>query len=90
MDGVLHLAGCTAVTRRELALAACDVFGTDPDLLDFRAPPDSARLPAPVPFDTSMNGDVTMARLGARAQPIEAQLQALRQELDGGIPVALS
>ena len=90
LDGVLHLAGGTAVTRRELALAACDVFGVDPVLLDFGPPPDSARLPAPVPFDTSLCGDATMVRLGTTAQPIEAQLQALKQELDGGIPVALS
>ena len=55
LDGVLHFAGGTVVTRRELALATCDVFGLDPDLLDFGPPPDEARLPAPVPYDTSMS-----------------------------------
>ncbi len=90
LDGVLHFAGATAVTRRELALATCDAFGLDPELLDFGPPPDEARLPAPVPFDTSMSADATMARLGATAQPIEAQLRALRTELETGAPAPLS
>jgi dTDP-4-dehydrorhamnose reductase len=90
VDGVLHLAGASAVTRRELALATCDVFGLDPAQLDFGPPPDGARLPAPVPYDTSMAADTTMARLGAVAQPIEAQLRALRQELETGVPAPIS
>ena len=90
LDGVLHFAGGTAVTRRELALATCDVFGLDPGQLDFGPPPDHARLPAPVPFDTSMSADATMARLGATAQPIEAQLRALKQELESGAPAPIS
>jgi dTDP-4-dehydrorhamnose reductase len=90
VNGVLHLAGGTAVTRRELALATCDAFGLDPARLDFGAPPDTARLPAPVPYDTSMSGDTTMGRLGATAHPIEAQLAALRVELERGAPAPLS
>jgi dTDP-4-dehydrorhamnose reductase len=90
LDGVLHFAGSTAVTRRELALATCEVFGLDPGRLDFGPPPDDARLPAPVPYDTSMAADTTMARLGAVAQPIEAQLRALRQELETGVPAPMS
>jgi dTDP-4-dehydrorhamnose reductase len=90
LDGVLHLAGATAVTRRELAMASCSVFGLDPELLDFGPPPDEARLPAPVPYDTSMAADTTMARLGATAQPIEAQLRALAQELELGVPAPIS
>ena len=90
LDGVLHFAGGTAVTRRELALATCDVFGLDPARLDFGPPPDEARLPAPVPYDTSMSAEATMARLGATAQPIEAQLRALAQELETGAPAPIS
>jgi dTDP-4-dehydrorhamnose reductase len=90
LDGVLHLAGGTVVTRRELALATCEVFGLDPDLLDFGPPPDEARLPAPVPYDTSLAAETTMARLGARTHPIEAQLQALRTELEHGAPAPIS
>lgn len=90
LDGVLHFAGGTAVTRRELAQATCEVFDLDADRLDFAPPPDQARLPAPVPFDTSMAADTTMARLGAVAQPIEAQLRALSQELETGVPAPIS
>ena len=90
LDGVLHLAGATVVTRRELALTACEVFGLDPGLLDFGPPPPGARLPAPVPYDTSPAAEVTMARLGARAQPIQAQLNTLRAELEGGVPAPIS
>ena len=90
LGGVLHFAGGTAVTRRELALAACDVFGLDPALLDFRPPPADARLPAPVPYDTSMSGQATMARLGTEARPIRAQLGALKLEVDHGSPVPLT
>lgn len=90
LDGVLHFAGGTVVTRRELAEATCDVFGLDPERLDFGPPPDEARLPAPVPYDTSMAADTTMARLGARAHPIQAQLQALKSELEQGAPAPIS
>ncbi|MEZ5097936.1 MAG: hypothetical protein R2731_18780 [Nocardioides sp.] len=90
VTGVLHFAGGTAVTRRELAVATCGVFGLDPDLLDFGPPPDEARLPAPVPYDTSMSGAATMARLGTTAHPLHAQLAALQRELVEGRPVPLS
>ncbi len=90
LDGVLHLAGGTVVTRRELALATCEAFGLDADRLDFGPPPDEARLPAPVPYDTSMAADTTMARLGATAHPLAAQLAALRAELEQGTPAPLS
>jgi dTDP-4-dehydrorhamnose reductase len=90
LDGVLHFAGGTVVTRRELALATCEVFGLDAGMLDFGPPPDEARLPAPVPYDTSMAADVTMRRLGATTHPIEDQLRALERELDTGVPSPIS
>jgi dTDP-4-dehydrorhamnose reductase len=90
VEGVLHFAGGTVVTRRELAMTTCEVFGLDPDRLDFGPPPDEARLPAPVPYDTSMAADSTMSRLGTRAHPIEAQLRALKTELEQGAPAPIS
>lgn len=90
VEGVLHFAGGTAVTRRELAHATCEVFGLDAGMLDFRPPPQEARLPAPVPYDTSMSGEATMARLGTRTHSVTEQLDALRRELDEGAPVPLS
>ncbi len=90
VDGVLHFAGASVVTRRELALIACGVFGLDPELITFGPPPDEARLPAPVPYDTSMSGEVTMARIGAVAIPIEAQLHTLRREVERRVLETLS
>ena len=90
VDGVLHFAGGSVVTRRELALATCEVFGLDADRLDFGPPPDEARLPAPVPHDTSMAADATMSRLGTRTHPIDVQLRALKTELEQGAPAPIS
>jgi dTDP-4-dehydrorhamnose reductase len=90
VEGILHFAGDTVVTRRDLAHRTCEVFGLDTDLLDFGPPPDEARLPAPVPYDTSMSAASTMARLGARTHPIEDQLRALRRELETGVPSPIS
>lgn len=89
-EGVLHFAGGSAVTRRELAEATCRVFDLDPAQLDFGPPPDEARIPAPVPFDTSMSGARTMTDLGTQAWPIEDQLRSLRLEVDEGAPAPLS
>jgi dTDP-4-dehydrorhamnose reductase len=90
VGGVLHFAGGSPVTRRELAMATCDVFDLDPALIDFGPPPDSARLPAPVPFDTSMSGLATMELLGTRLHSIKEQLGALKQELETTKPTPLS
>lgn len=90
LDGILHFAGGTAVTRRELAEAACAVFGLDRTRLDFAPPPDEARLPAPVPYDTSMSGSASAARLGTRTWSIEQQLGSLERELAEGVPVPLT
>jgi hypothetical protein len=37
-----------------------------------------------------MAAEVTMARLGATAQPVEVQLRALREELETGVPAPIS
>jgi dTDP-4-dehydrorhamnose reductase len=89
-EGVLHFAGGTAVTRRELAEATCQVFGLDLARVDFAPPPDEARLPAPVPYDTSMAGEATARLLDTQTWDIEAQLGSLEQELTLGAPVPLS
>ena len=90
VDGILHFAGGNAVTRRELAMATCEVFELDPDMVDFGPVPDAARLPAPVPYDTSMDGAQTMERLGTVVHSLSEQLRALRTELETGRPVPLS
>ena len=53
-----------------------------------------AKVPHIVCFSVKANSNqavlATMARLGATAHPIEAQLRALKAELEQGAPVPLS
>ena len=83
-DGVLHVAGADAVTRTELAEAACAVLDLDPGLLRTGPVPDDQRLPAPMPFDTSLSTPRTDELLGTRPFGITDQLRALRTELETG------
>jgi len=89
-QGILHFAGGTPVNRRELALATCRAFDLDSDYLDFGLAPETARVRATVPFDTSLKGDSTMQVLGTTAHSIDEQLRALRTELVTGRPAPLS
>jgi dTDP-4-dehydrorhamnose reductase len=83
-DGVLHVVGADPVTRRELALAAADVFHLDPDLVRTGPVPEGAMLPAPVPFDTSLATPRSDEVLGVRPFGIVDQLHALRSEVETG------
>lgn len=90
MDGVLHVVGADALTRLELARAACTVFDLDPTLIRTGPVPDEARLPAPVPYDTSLATPRTDSLLGVPAFGINDQLAALREELRTGRPCPLT
>jgi dTDP-4-dehydrorhamnose reductase len=83
-DGVLHVVGADAVTRMGLAEAACAAFDLDAGLLRSVPVPEGARLPAPVPFDTSLATPRTSEVLGVTPHPLAAQLRALRSELESG------
>ena len=85
-DGVLHVVGADAVTRDELAHAACRVFDLDPALIRSGQVPEGAMLPAPMPFDTSLATSRTDEILGVTPHSIEAQLTALRDEVRTGQP----
>lgn len=89
-DGILHLVGADAVTRRQLAEATCAVFGLDAALLRFAPPPADARLPAPIPFDTSLSTARTEEVLGAHPASITDHLEAMRRELATGRPCPLT
>lgn len=89
-DGVLHIVGADAVTREELAERACRAFDLDPALLRHGPVPESARLPAPIPFDTSLATVRTDEVLGIPPHPLEAQLGALRDEVTSGRPHPLT
>lgn len=89
-DGVLHVVGADAVTREELARATCHVFDLDASLLRTGPVPDDQRLPAPMPFDTSLSTPRTDQLLGTRPFGIHDQLRALRAELETGAVVPLT
>jgi dTDP-4-dehydrorhamnose reductase len=79
-DGVLHLVGAEPVTRRELALRACEVFGLDAGLLRFVAPPAAVVGEVQVPRDTSLGTGHTRAVLGAEPPSLQDTLLGLAIE----------
>lgn len=82
--GTLHLVGDTAVTRMELAYAACDVFDLPRSLIREGEPPASELFPAPVPKDSSLGNAHTKNVLGIAPQTVHDLLMAFRREIDGG------
>ena len=82
--GILHVVGADAVTRMELAEAACEVFDLDQRLLRAGPVPDGEMLPAAMPYDTSLSTPRTDEVLGARPWGIKDQLAALRRETETG------
>lgn len=79
-DGVLHLVGAEPVTRRELALRACEVFGLDAGLLRFVSPPEAVVGDVPVPRDTSLGAERTRAVLDAEPPGLLDTLRGLATE----------
>lgn len=82
--GTLHLVGDTAVTRLELAYAACDVFELPRSLIREGEPPASELFPAPVPVDSSLGNEHTKRVLGLEPQSVHDLLVAFRREIDSG------
>jgi dTDP-4-dehydrorhamnose reductase len=82
--GTLHLVGDTAVTRLELAYAACDVFELPRALIREGEPPASELFPAPVPVDSSLGNEHTKHVLGLEPQSVHDLLVAFRREIDSG------
>ena len=79
-DGVLHLVGAQPVTRGELALRACEVFGLDAGLLRFVPPPAAVVGEVPVPRDTSLGTERTRAVLDAEPPSLVDTLRGLATE----------
>jgi dTDP-4-dehydrorhamnose reductase len=77
--GIFHCCGGESVTRAQLALAAVEAFGLDPELLRF-GPPDEPP-DAPVPYDTRLDARVTAGVLGVELPSLADQLGHLREEL---------
>jgi dTDP-4-dehydrorhamnose reductase len=82
VDGILHCCGGESVTRAELARRTVAAFGLDEELLDFGPPPAGALPGAPVPHDTSLDAAATAAALGVELLDLDAQLSALRAEME--------
>jgi dTDP-4-dehydrorhamnose reductase len=84
LDGTFHCCGGEPAGRRELALAAAEVFELDAELLDFGAPDPEALGPGPVPYDTSLTAEATHEALGVEPRALRALLARLRSELETG------
>lgn len=84
LAGTFHLVGDTALTRMELARAACEVFELDESLLRESLPPESELFPAPVPVDSSLDNTVTKAALDLEPAGIYDLLRAFRTEIETG------
>jgi dTDP-4-dehydrorhamnose reductase len=82
--GTFHLVGDTAVTRMELAYAACDVFDLPRHLMTEGEPPAAELFPGPGPVDSSLANEHTKSVLGLGPQPLHDILTAFRREIDGG------
>ena len=88
--GTFHLVGDTAVTRMELAYAACDVFDLPRSLITEGEPPVAELFPGPVPVDSSLANEQTKSVLGLGPQSLNDLLLAFRREIDGGTVSPLS
>jgi dTDP-4-dehydrorhamnose reductase len=82
-EGIFHCCGANATTRHELAVKTVEVFDLDPAFLTFGPVPTEERLPVPdrIPFDTSLNGDVTMSTLGVQLPHIDSLLHGLKFQI---------
>jgi dTDP-4-dehydrorhamnose reductase len=89
LAGTFHCCGGEAVHRVDLARRAAAAFGLDGDLVAAGPPDPAALLPAPVPYDTSLDATATAARLGIRLPDLDTTLARLRAELETGELAAL-
>jgi dTDP-4-dehydrorhamnose reductase len=82
--GFFNLVCDNAVTRLELAHAACKAFDLDPSMVFESEVPESEKFPALVPRDTSMSCRVTRERLDLAPTSLADILRAFRTELETG------
>jgi dTDP-4-dehydrorhamnose reductase len=81
LDGIFHCCGGESVDRRTLAMRAAQVFELDPSLLDLRVRPPDDAIPAPVPYDTSLDATRTAALLDAELPDVTEMLKRMSTEL---------
>lgn len=85
VGGVFHLVGDDAVTRMDLALLTCEIFGLDKKLLISGEPPTDALFPSEVPVDTSLSNAKTKEILKLGPTSIRDLLQAFKFEWESGL-----
>ncbi len=83
--GIFHCCGRDSVSRRELALAACDIFDLDTRLLDFGPPDVDVMHGAPIPFDTSLDASATAEALGYELPSLSELLSKFRVHYEQGV-----
>jgi dTDP-4-dehydrorhamnose reductase len=81
LDGIFHCCGGESVDRRTLAMRAAQVFELDPTLLDLHVRPPDDAIPAPVPYDTSLDATRTAALLDAELPDVTEMLKRMSTEL---------
>jgi dTDP-4-dehydrorhamnose reductase len=81
LDGVFHCCGGESVDRRTLATLAAQVFELDAGLLDLDVAPPAAALPAPIPYDTSLDATRTAALLEVELPDVTEMLRRMCREL---------
>ena len=81
-DGIFHLCGADAVSRRELAELTCDVFELDAERLRFGPPDPDVNATALIPYDTTLTTPRTDLVLGRTATPLRRLLERFRGQLE--------
>jgi dTDP-4-dehydrorhamnose reductase len=84
LDGTFHCCGGESIDRVGLARRTVEAFGLDGGLLTVGRPDPAALLPAPIPFDTSLDGAATAEALEAPPADLGALLARLRREIETG------
>lgn len=84
IGGTFHLVCDEAVTRLELAYAACEVFGLDTSFILVGEPPVEAIFPSAVPVDTSLSNKLTKQRLELGPSTLKNLLEAFKVEWETG------
>ena len=83
LRGIFHCCGGEATTRMELARQAARAFELDEGLLR-SGPPDAAALPpAPIPYDTSLDAQMTARAVGRELPSVPDLLAEFRAERIG-------
>jgi dTDP-4-dehydrorhamnose reductase len=83
--GIFHCCGGESVDRTTLARRTVEAFELDGELLRFGPPDSGARLPGPVPHDTSLDATTTAKALGVELPGLCSQLDRLRAEIDSAV-----